>query len=66
MAKKNHLEHARVTAICVNLALDAVEADLSDELQRAQGEAAVALKHVLSRLKVRRVSADGLEVAGSC
>ena len=66
MAQKNHLEHARVTAICVNLALDAVEADLSEELRRARGDAAAALERVLARLKDRRVSGLDLEAAGTC
>ena len=35
MARKNHSEHARVTAICVNLALDQIEADISKELEQA-------------------------------
>ena len=43
MAVKNHAEHARVTAICVNLALDSVEADLREELDQVADEAAAAL-----------------------
>ena len=66
MARKNHSEHARVTAICVNLALDAVEADIHEELHRANGDAAVALERVLSRLRRRRVSWHDLEAAGRC
>jgi hypothetical protein len=33
MARRNYVEHARVTAICVNLALDGVEADIQEELE---------------------------------
>jgi hypothetical protein len=66
LARKNHLEHARVTAICVNLALDAVEADLSAELHRAKGEAAFALERVLARLRTRRVDRNEYETAGTC
>ena len=38
MARNNHAEHARVTAICVNLALDGVEADIRQELDSMLGE----------------------------
>ncbi len=66
MARKNHSEHARVTAICVNLALDAVEADIRKELSQTRGETATALQRVLSRLRERRVSGNELEATGTC
>jgi hypothetical protein len=66
VAVKNHSEHARVTAICVNLALDAAEADLADELTRVKGDAAVALERVLTRVRQRRIVSQELEPAGSC
>ena len=56
MARRNYAEHARVTAICVNLALDGVQADLQEELERATDEAAAALRRVLERMKQRRVA----------
>jgi hypothetical protein len=56
MARRNHGEHARVTAICVNLALDGVEADIRDELEHAAEDAALALRRVLERMKQRRVA----------
>ena len=56
MAQRNYAEHARATAICVNLALDGVEADIRDELERATDDAALALRRVLARMKQRRVA----------
>lgn len=55
MAQRNYAEHARATAICVNMALDGVEADIRDELERATDEAAAALRRVLARMKQRRI-----------
>ena len=66
MARKNHSEHARVTAICVNLALDGVEADIRRELTQTKGEAATALQRVLSRLRERRVTGNELNAIGKC
>ena len=56
MTKRNYAEHARVTAICVNLALDAVEEDLREELEAAIGRSADALRRVLTKLKSRRLT----------
>jgi hypothetical protein len=56
MARRNYAEHARVTAICVNLALDGAEADIRDELERATEEGALALRRVLERMKQRRIA----------
>jgi hypothetical protein len=64
MARRNYAEHARVTAICVNLALDGVEADIRDELERATEDGALALRRVLERMKQRRV-ADHEHAVGS-
>ena len=66
MIRKNHAEHARVTAICVNLALDGVEADIRQELSETTGQAATALQRVLAKLKARRVNGDELNAAGKC
>ena len=66
MARKNHAEHARVTAICVNLALDGIEADIRSELNRTSGEAAAVLRRVLTRLRERRVNGNELEITGRC
>jgi hypothetical protein len=64
--RKNHAEHARVTAICENLALDGVEQDIRQELTRTTGDAASALQRVLARLKERRIDRDELKSAGNC
>ena len=66
MDGRNYSEHARITAICVNLALDGVEADLRDALDRSSGEAAAALRQVLQKLKERRVKGDELKAASAC
>ena len=66
MARKDHAEHARVTAICVNLALDGVESDIRRELDQTTGEAATALRRVLERLKQRRVNNNELIATGRC
>jgi hypothetical protein len=66
MARKNHAEHARVTAICVNLALDGVEADIRQELDSISGEQARTLLRVLEKLKDRRVKSDVVICAGRC
>lgn len=66
MARKNHAEHARVTAICVNLALDGVEADIRQELDRILGEQPPALLRVLEKLKDRRLRSDVFTSAGRC
>ena len=56
MAQRNYAEHARTTAICVNLVLDGVEADIREELERVTDEAASALRRVLALMKQRRVA----------
>jgi hypothetical protein len=56
MTKRSFAEHARVTAICVNLALDSVEQDLREELEAATGQSAEALRRVLTKLRHRRLS----------
>jgi hypothetical protein len=68
LAHKNHSEHARVTAICVNLALDAVEADLRQELDAVSADGAAVIERVLARLRARRVPGQGTELkaAGTC
>lgn len=66
MARKDHAEHARVTAICVDLALDGVEADIRNELERTTGEGASALRRVLDALRHRRVKRNELQARGSC
>ncbi len=66
MARKDHAEHARVTAICVNLALDGVKSDIRRELDQTTGEAATALRRVLERLKQRRVNNNELIATGRC
>lgn len=66
MARKNHAEHARVTAICVNLALDGVEADIRQELDSMLGEQTPALLRVLEKLKDRRLRSDVFTSTGRC
>jgi hypothetical protein len=64
--RKNHSEHARVTAICVNLALDGVEADIRQELSLTTGETATTLARVLARIRQRRITGNELEATGKC
>jgi hypothetical protein len=64
MASRNYAEHARVTAICVNLALDGVEADIQEELEWVTNEAAAALRRILARMKERRI-AEGTPSVGT-
>lgn len=66
MARKNHAEHARVTAICVNLALDGVEADIRQELGSMLGEQTPALLRILEKLRDRRLRLDVFTNAGRC
>lgn len=66
MARKNHAEHARVTAICVNLALDGVEDDIRAELDGMSDAEASALLRVLAKLNERRVRGDVLKPVGQC
>lgn len=65
MTTRNYADHARVTAICVNFALDEVEADLREALELAPTETAVVLKRMLDRMRQRRISPDGVGVTGS-
>jgi hypothetical protein len=66
MIRKDHAEHARVTAICVNLALDGVEADIRQELSQTTGEATASLQRVLAKLKDRRIAGNELKTGGTC
>ncbi len=66
MARKNHAEHARVTAICVNLALDGVEGEIRKELVSTSAETAAALVRILAQVKRRRLSGEEIEALGSC
>jgi len=49
-----YAEHVNATAVCVELALSGVEADLEKELEASTGRAAEALRRVLDRLRQRR------------
>jgi hypothetical protein len=53
---RDYSEHARVTAICVNLALDTVETDIQIELATALPSTAAVLERLLTRLKERRLN----------
>lgn len=53
---RNYAEHARVTAICVNLALDAVEADIVEALEAHGHDIKQVLACLLERLKARRIN----------
>jgi hypothetical protein len=46
--------HSKETAICVELALDAVEGDIRAELEANNGTPTDALKRVLEKLRERR------------
>jgi hypothetical protein len=49
-----HAEHARTTAICVELALGGVHADIQKELEASTGQVAETLLRLLERLKERQ------------
>ena len=49
-----HVEHARATAICVELALGGVQSDIQKELEASTGRTAEALHRLLERLKERQ------------
>ena len=66
MARKNHADHARVTAICVNLALDAVEEEIRQELQTSPPGTAAALERILVKVRHRRICGDEFGTAGRC
>lgn len=66
MARKNHADHARVTAICVNLALDCVEEEIRQELASANEATAAVLQRVLARVRHRRIAGDEIKAAGQC
>ncbi len=53
---RNYAEHARVTAICVNMALDTVEADIRSELLSAGPATAAVLERLLRQLRDRRIN----------
>jgi hypothetical protein len=66
MARKNHSDHARVTAICVNLALDVVEDEIRRELQVSNSDTAAILERVLAKVRERRLARDEIGTAGRC
>jgi hypothetical protein len=49
-----HAPYARETAICVDLAYDAMEADLQSEIERASEETRAVLARLRLRLRERR------------
>jgi hypothetical protein len=48
------MEHAKATAMCVELALGGVEADIEKELGASTGVVADTLRRVLDRVRERR------------
>lgn len=66
MARKNHSDHARVTAICVNLALDSVEEEIRQEIATASASTAEVLERVLAKVRHRRIAGDEIKAAGRC
>lgn len=52
------MPYARETAMCVDLALDAVEADVLAELDRLDASDRASLTRVLSKLRDRRKILD--------
>lgn len=66
VASKNHADHARVTAICVNLALDCVEEELRQEIAVATTCTAEVLERVLAKVRQRRLSGDEIAATGRC
>ena len=65
MAARTISDHSQITAVCVNFALDAVAAEVREELARAPVETAEALRWVLTRLEQRRLSGSGLETTAT-
>ncbi len=67
MSQARHAEFARVTAVCVNLAIDGIEGDIRKELEQnaTSGEGAEALKRILDQLKKRRIVVDNFETVGT-
>lgn len=61
MTSRTISEHSQITAVCVNFALDAVAAEVREELSRASADNAELLRWVLSRLEQRRLSGPGVE-----
>jgi hypothetical protein len=55
-----YAEHVNATAVCVELALGGVEADLEEELEASTGRTAEVLRRLLNRLRLRRESVAGL------
>jgi len=66
VARKNHADHARVTAICVNLALDRVEEEIRHEIAAADDATAAVLERVLAKVRQRRIAGDEITAAGHC
>jgi hypothetical protein len=59
-----YVEHARATAICVELALGGVQEDIQKELARSTGRVAEALQRLLERVKEQRKSLADLASGG--
>lgn len=51
-------QFAKATSICVNMAIDCVEADIRKELVVAKGDAVELLKRLLVKLRTRRLVDD--------
>lgn len=66
MGRKNHSEHARVTAICVNFALDSVEEEIRQEIATATASTAEVLERVLAKVRQRRIAGDEIKIVGRC
>lgn len=61
MAARTISDHAQITAVCVNFALESVAADIREELSRATADSAEVLRRVLSRVEQRKLCGAGLE-----
>jgi hypothetical protein len=64
----NYTRYSKETAICVGLALDAIEADIKAEIAAPEGAGGDALRRVLEKLRQRRnllmpFTEDGIEAA---
>ena len=55
---KAYTEHAKVTALCVEFALDIVKRDVEEELELSTGAAADALRRVLQKLSDKRKTVE--------
>ena len=60
MSISDHTDYTRAAAICVNFALDSVEADILREIDSGSDAPSETLLRLLARLRKRRIDVDAL------